>query len=277
MFWDQWTDALVPRRLDREVAGGALAAAVVFAGTHLTHAAALELLDLGERTRRITHVMRDLDQSKPAVVHALGSLAVYLDEHPPPIDYARRRSLDYTALLPRSTWLEICGTLNVGPGSDLRWSLARASLYRRLSGNRIDRPPFETPATITAPALARFRQSAPPDVLLTIEHHATRFLADRGIAEPIVWRPPLAIGGLPDSRPAGPPGRWPAARPARAKLGEGVPAEYRGGRSLRAIATEHGVARQTISRVLGAEHVPPSHTGAKRCRDQYRLVASTIP
>lgn len=257
VLWEEWTDALVPRRIDREVAGGALAAAVVFAGTQLTHAAALKLLDPGQRNRRITHVMRDLDQTKPTVVHALGCLAAHLDAHPPLIDYARRRSDDYTGLLPWETWTEICRGLNVSPGSGLRWSTARASLYTRLSGNRTDRMPFETPTTVTFPAITRFRRMAPTDVLIALDEHAAQFLAGRNIQEPAVWCPPLSSAGLLEpTLTHGSTRNWPTVRPARARIADEIVTEYRDGRSLRSIGAEHGVSDNTVSRALAAGRVP---------------------
>ncbi len=59
-----------PLRGGNEVAASAMAAAVVFTGTRLTHSAALALLDPHAPARQVTHVMRDLGRSS----HDVGTL-----------------------------------------------------------------------------------------------------------------------------------------------------------------------------------------------------------
>lgn len=250
VLWHPWTEALASRRIDRDIAGTALAAAIVFTGTQLTHAAALELLNPGERGRRITHVMRDLDRSPPSVIHALAKLAAHLDHAPVTIDYARRRTLEYRHLLPRLAWQQICDELNVHPGGTERWTIARAALYQDLSGNQLVRAPFETAQPRTPNMIAQFRRTAPPEVLAALQQHGGEFLDTCNITEPPSWHPPLSIGGLEPPADPSRPAAWPTARPARAKLPAAAAADYRTGRSLRKIADQHDVGKQTVSRAL---------------------------
>lgn len=51
-----------------------------------------------------------------------------------PIDYGRRRLLDYTGLLPRDRWLETCRRTGTPPGTGRRERIARSQLFQRLSG-----------------------------------------------------------------------------------------------------------------------------------------------
>ena len=62
---------------------------------------------------------------------ALIRLADHLDAHPPPIDYQRRRHLDYTGLLPETAWSRICRRSGTRPEGA---STARRYLRERLSG-----------------------------------------------------------------------------------------------------------------------------------------------
>lgn len=130
VLWPAWTARLAPRRLDAEIAGGALSAAVVFAGTRLTHGSAIMLLDPDMQGRQVSHVMRSLGRNAPEVdtIRALARLAEFLDETPTPIDYARRRAIDYSDILPCDEWHEVCRRENVLPGGDRRWQIARAPL-----------------------------------------------------------------------------------------------------------------------------------------------------
>jgi nucleoside recognition membrane protein YjiH len=72
----------------------ALAAAVVFTGTRLTHSAALALLDSTAPIRQVTHVMREFGRpgAETPALAAILNLAAYLDSHETPIDYARRQT-----------------------------------------------------------------------------------------------------------------------------------------------------------------------------------------
>ncbi|MFJ2779839.1 hypothetical protein [Kitasatospora sp. NPDC087315] len=46
-----------------------------------------------------------------------------------PIDYHRRRVLDYTGLLPEELWEQVSRRSGIHPGHNLRRKLARAVLY----------------------------------------------------------------------------------------------------------------------------------------------------
>jgi TniQ len=116
-LWGDWIAQYAPLRVDNEIAASALAAAVVFTGTRLTHSAALALLDPHAPSRQVTHVMRELGRSTHHVttLHAVLRLAALLDTQDVPIDYARRRHLDYTDLLPESQWGQLCRDAGVSP------------------------------------------------------------------------------------------------------------------------------------------------------------------
>ncbi|GAB2705370.1 transposase-like protein [Microbacterium marinum] len=254
VLWSEWTSRLAPRRLDAEIAGGALAAAVVFVGTRLTHGSAIKLLDSAAQGRQVSHVMRSLGRNAPEAdtIRAIARLAALLDETSTPIDFARRRVIDYSGILPRDEWHEICRTANVLAGGDRRWQTARAHLYALLSGNRVARAPFAQEASFPAFTEVRsFRDGLPEVVSRALNDSATAFLKARHIDEPVEWMPHLNLAGFVADVPASGGSEWPQARPARAvvKPTRAV-AAYSAGRSVREIAFEHGVARQTVSRVL---------------------------
>jgi hypothetical protein len=269
VLWPEWTSVLAPRRIDPEIAGGALAAAIVFTGTRLTHGAAIKLLDQSAHGRQVSHVMRSLGRNAPEVdtIRAIARLAAHLDEHLTPIDFARRRSLDYSGILPIDEWAEICRRVDVLAGRERRWQLARAHLYVTLSGNRLAAAPFAGERSCPSISeLRSFRDEAPQKVLDALEECGARFLRDRGIDEPVSWMPELEGVGIDAPRRDRAPMDWASARPARGSIQPShAVAAYSAGRSTAEIANSHGVARQTVSRVL-------DHAGVKTRRGRRRAV-----
>ncbi|AXH34475.1 LysR family transcriptional regulator [Humibacter sp. BT305] len=267
VLWPEWTSRLAPRRLDGEIAGGALAAAVVFVGTRLTHGSAIKLLDPAAQGRQVSHVMRSLGRNAPEAdtIRAIARLAAFLDETSTPIDFARRRAIDYSGILPRDEWHEICRTANVLPGGDRRWQTARAHLYALLSGNRIARAPFAQEAGYPSFAEVRsFRDGLPEVVSRALDETATAFLKARQIDEPVSWMADLELAGVVGDVAASSGREWPQARPARAAVKPSrAVAAYSAGRSVREIAFDYGVARQTVSRVLEDAGVE-TRTGRRR-------------
>lgn len=287
VLWPEWTAHLAPRRLDAEIAGGALSAAIVFAGTRLTHGSAIKLLDPDMKGRQVSHVMRSLGRNAPEAdtIGALARLAEFLDEIAAPIDYTRRRVIDYSEVLPPEEWHELCRTANVLPGGDRRWQLARAHLYALLSGNRLARAQFAADASFPSfVELQQFRAGLPGAVAEALRSSAAEFLSARGIDEPVTWMPELVVAGIDGDVTVRGDHEWPPARPARAAVKPSrAVAAYSSGRSVAEIALDHGVARQTVSRVLDDAGV---HTrrGRRRAvidvdllRQRYTVERHTIP
>lgn len=259
VLWPEWTARLAPRRLDAEIAGGALAAAVVLAGTRLTHGAAIKLLDPDAKGRQVSHVMRSLGRHAPEVdtVRAITRLAALVDEAAVQINFARRRAIDYSGILPHDEWREICHRENVLPGSDHRWQSARAHLYALASGNRLARAPFADEAGFpTLSELSKFRTGMPVGVSAALEASVMSFLRSQDIDEPVSWVPSIDAVGLEEEVSSSDDGSWPRARPAQSAVDAGrAVAAYSSGRSVEEIAVDHGVARQTVGRVLASEGI----------------------
>lgn len=257
-IWDDWMTRHAAHRIDREIVASALSAAVVFTGTRLTHAAALDLLDPGAPSRRVTNVMREFGrrEHETGTLRAILRLAAYLDTHDVPIDYARRRALDCTNLLPKEQWTQLCRRLDVRPGGGARWRNARALLHRMVTGSPISTAPAEWESSaVTAYSVLMFDRSLPRDVRGQLEIAGREFLAAHQIDEPLAWSPPLdePDAASPDS-PAPPP-PWATARAARAELAEILPVAdlaraCDAGGTTYEIARETGVSRQTVSRAL---------------------------
>ncbi|MEN0101467.1 MAG: TniQ family protein [Curtobacterium sp.] len=216
LLWTQWAARLQPPRADPEWAAMALAAATVVAGSMTTYAAAAELLHLAHPHRHVGVLIGRLaapDAPPEALLHVL-RLAHRLDAEPSPIDYSRRRRMDYRDILPAPLWRQLCAAAQVSAGSDSRHRIARAWLIRHVSGSR---PETVGGDPVPWGQLERFTAAAPPRVRSLLEQHAEAFLRAHHIAEPVVWSPPVDPA-LP-AEPA-PPVRtvrsWPTRPPAAA-------------------------------------------------------------
>jgi len=115
-----------------------------------------------------------------------------------PIDYERRRHLDYQRLLPDELWAQICQDTATTPGAGLKADLARCMLFERLSGLPVGRSPFATNTREFRGTVAAFPRQLTPDLMAHLDQAARQFLDDHDLTdEPLTWQPPLEVlGGL---------------------------------------------------------------------------------
>ena len=79
----------------------------------------------------------------PNILAMIARLADYLSEHPSPIDYQRRRELDYQDLLPAQQWKAIYDNTYQGLGQrDRVGHIARSWLFEHISMLPRDAAPF---------------------------------------------------------------------------------------------------------------------------------------
>ncbi|WP_331747693.1 TniQ family protein (plasmid) [Streptomyces sp. NBC_00984] len=126
----------------------------------------------------------------------LSALADYLDQEGSPIDYDRRRAVDYRDLLPLDTWKQLCRDIEFDAGGVRRHQFARALLFERLSGSPATLAPAAyTPSTQELRTMLRtFETDLTPALMSQLEEHAADFLTRQGIRdEPVSWQPPADI------------------------------------------------------------------------------------
>lgn len=265
LLWPEWTGRLAPRRVDRTIAAAALSAAIVLAGSRLRHAASLGLLDREAPSRRVTNVMRSLGRSgaESETLPTIVQLAQFLDGAETPIDYARRRSLDYTDLLQPEEWERIAFAQNVHSGFPCRAVLARAHVHRLLSGDRVQRLLSLEGVTelVTDPELDGFTRKAPSRVLSALEEVGAAYLDRLGVEEPVSWHPTPSALGLEPLKPDRADDReWVARRPVRGASGGpediAITTAHDEGLSIRATAVKLGLSRQSVARTRDAHGIP---------------------
>ncbi|MEU6943986.1 LysR family transcriptional regulator [Streptomyces sp. NPDC046316] len=200
MFWPPWTIRLTPPEgINARALAPVLAALLLTpdSRTSLDQAAGLagDAID-GTEVSRLLQELDDLPQW-PDIATALDRLADYLDANSIPIDYGRRRLLDYTGLLPHDRWLEICRRTGTPPGTGRRERIARSQLFQRLSGLPAEFLPDDLGgldgAEFRATSL-RFTALQTPELTHALQQEALSFLASHDIHdEPVTWQPPAAL------------------------------------------------------------------------------------
>ncbi|MFL4905531.1 LysR family transcriptional regulator [Streptomyces sp. MMS24-I2-30] len=200
MFWPGWTARLTPlERFSSRTLAPALAALLLIPGSRVSLNEAAELVGNVTDGIDISRLLQKLDDFPqwPAIATALIRLVDHLDADDTPIDYTRRRLLDYSELLPHWRWLEICRRIGTSPGAGRRERIARNQLFHRLSGL----PAESAPDHQARPDESAFRAESlwltalqTPDLARALQQEALDFLALHHIHdEPVTWQPPATL------------------------------------------------------------------------------------
>lgn len=170
----------------------ALAVAVVLVGSAVTLSQAAALLGSVTDARAVSRVLQRLARGDIAgqVLGSVTDLADHLEAHPPPVDYARRRTLSCHNLLPRAAWNELCVSSGVAPGRGRRLQLARCWLYERLTGLPGSRSVWAVDTAEFRTKLAALPLLLTAEFYTAVDEYARHYLEEHGIAdEPIAWSP----------------------------------------------------------------------------------------
>ncbi|WP_084195971.1 TniQ family protein [Streptosporangium amethystogenes] len=198
MLWPAWSLRISPvKGTQIKFMRPALSCVLLMVGNRLEYSDTTQRLGAAINTSNISRVLQGLqvDPHWRDILTALIRLAESLDEHPAPIDYSRRRSLDYSNVLPDSDWADICQRIGMTVGKGVRIKLARCLLFERLSGLPADLAPpsFATTNSVSRSRLANFTRQLTPDLLVELNQIARRFLSEMFIHEPISWQPPIDL------------------------------------------------------------------------------------
>ncbi|MCZ9346986.1 TniQ family protein, partial [Streptomyces sp. TRM76130] len=137
MSWPPWTIRLAPPEgIHARALAPVLAALLLIPDSRTSLDQAAGLIGDAIDGTEVSRLLQELDglPQWPDIATALDRLADYLDANSTPIDYGRRRLLDYTGLLSHDRWLEICRRTGTPPGTGRRERIARSQLFQRLSG-----------------------------------------------------------------------------------------------------------------------------------------------
>jgi AraC-like DNA-binding protein len=196
MLWPAWSLRFALPHCQQSQLGPALSILLLLVDTRLPLADAAALLSSPLNRASCSRILQLLSNRAdwPETRTALGRIADYLTNHDTPIEYQRRRHLNYEALLPDQTWATICRHTTTLSSRPSRARIVRYHLYQRLSGRPIN--DFH-PAAIQAETITQvnnFPLHLTPDLARALEEHCRDFLCQNGISdEPPFWSPPATV------------------------------------------------------------------------------------
>jgi hypothetical protein len=125
---------------------------------------------------------------------ALARIALYLDQHGTPIDYARRRALDYSGLLPEPRWEALLARTGFRRHRGTLRSM-RCLLFETISGTPASAAPshYAPDAKIQRDAFSDFPTLLTARLATELHLVATEFLTTHGVDEPVSWQPPRKL------------------------------------------------------------------------------------
>ena len=199
LLWRDWAARLIPAQeaRARPRARAALSVALLLPGWPLRQFNPLVQMLHGRRRVDLHYFLDKLARLAGVDgLRAVCEIAAFLDAHPSPIDYERRRTLDGTDLLPAQAWLEICARTRTHPGSDYHPDTMRRFLYQRITGASPDRMPGALavpPRSLDAQRLAAVPFMLSTPLLDALDEHARAYLRTHDIDEPVTWSPPASL------------------------------------------------------------------------------------
>lgn len=170
---------------------GALSVAILLVGSRTSMPTACAMLGSATHERSVSRVLQRLRARADweQLMEGLIVLGDHLDAGVP-VDYARRRALDYSDLLPTDQWRAICVDLAMSSGRSMRACLHRSWLYERLSGSPVIAltPGRGDPAFRAL--LADLPRTLTPALIAALDEVGREFLRRQGVHdEPLRWRP----------------------------------------------------------------------------------------
>ncbi|MDT5184929.1 MAG: hypothetical protein QOI29_3087, partial [Mycobacterium sp.] len=196
--WPGWSLRFLVEGLRADVVAPAMSILLLSTGTPITAKAAARHLGSVTTETKFSHVVMALHRHPlwPNIAAAITRLAHHLAQHPSPIDYQRRRQLDYQALLPAEEWHAIHASADFGPrrSRERMGELVRSWLFERISRLPADSSPFAADIDRVPRFRAELAWLFTPTLVRELDDSARQFLQQNDvIGEPVTWSPPLSI------------------------------------------------------------------------------------
>jgi len=193
LFWAEWAFRLDTEDLPWGTARQVLSRLILTIGCVMVTWELERRLHSTVRAQRVGLAANNL-RAHPnweGIITALLRLHEYLQANPPPIDYQRRRSLNYDNLLPEAHWVDLVAEQGVGTTATTA-TAARLWLIEQLSGAPV--PNTEQPLPCRGVCTDRMRRTLTPQLVKKLNTVAVDFLRAHGVVdEPPTWEPPLTL------------------------------------------------------------------------------------
>ncbi|TDK84589.1 TniQ family protein [Mycolicibacterium mucogenicum] len=196
MLWPAWSLRFsIPKCHQRQLRP-ALAVALLLVHSRLSLDDAARIVDCpisGQAVSRVLQLLEDHERW-PDIRAGLIRMAERLATENVPIDYQLRRRLNYSQLLPDTTWAQICRDTGTPGAGTARAKIARSYLFEQLSGLPSAAAPWGADDSAFRSRVANFPQHLSPALSAALNGHAQEFLSDMDIfGEPPVWSPPSNV------------------------------------------------------------------------------------
>jgi hypothetical protein len=198
-LWPAWSLRAAPPGASYYLMPAVLACAVLLVGTSMSVSEAVGHLGSATRAQTVTWFLNQMSGQVywPHICTALLRLSAYLDRHPVPIDYARRRALDYSGLLPDPEWRRVCRDTHTQQGAAAKAHAARCYLFETISGCPARQLPndgtAQTSSVVQSPGAGDFALGLTPQLAARLHTAGQQFLSGYSIHEPLTWHPPLRL------------------------------------------------------------------------------------
>ncbi len=203
-LWPGCAMSLMPRNMaaTRSDFRRAMIVALLVPGTELSTSELCAIASYTEITAStLSRCLGFADRADPqgTLIPSAIQLSADLREHPPPIDYARRRRLGRTeSLLTPDEWEKICQASEFPSGTFRRVRMARLWVWEQLTGGTL-REASDVDDDLTSEFEAgyyAFLRGMTPRLYAALTDHATSILERYGAGdEPLSWEPKIASVG----------------------------------------------------------------------------------
>jgi hypothetical protein len=196
-LWPDWSLRVLPPAPKCGAGPIALTCAVLMIGTVMSEDEVVSLLGSPINPQSLAHILNRLSRHRQwqSVSTALARLRAYLERHPSPIDYDRRRTMDYSALMSPEEWRQICRDTRTPEGAVRKAHAARRYLFKMVSGLPAHFLVVDKTLSryVTGGRQGEFVLALTPPLAARLQAAGQRFLSCHGIDEPLTWSPPLSL------------------------------------------------------------------------------------
>jgi hypothetical protein len=196
-LWREWSFRFAVEQFHLDTMRPVLSLMLLRAGRRISEISAARQLGWPTNQQKISYILKGLYGHPlwPNMCSAMIRLADHLAEHSSPIDYERRRQLDYRDLLPDEEWHPIYDQGYFGLHQrDRVGGIARSWLFERISMQPARLSPSAESSRNQARRRAELVAMLTPQIVRDLDAVAQRFLQQHNvIGEPVTWSPPLSV------------------------------------------------------------------------------------
>jgi hypothetical protein len=184
LLWESWSLQMPLSKHRSRTIRTVLSVAVALSGSRVSFGEVVERLDTSLKPHTFNRILASFRNCDWEVIAtAIERLSEYVDANRPPIDYRRRRALDYADILPPQVWSRIClehGLSGIEPFVDA----ARLHLVERLSAQPV------VLSTTQANHVTKIVHQGTPAFGWALNRHCREYLSALGVRdEPLTWAP----------------------------------------------------------------------------------------